>query len=89
MGETQDKTERRCVEHHPDIFTPEEAMEYLRLDTTRTLDWLEKHFHLNSQVVGTAKRYHRGDLDECALRLFGRHEKPSGAKELRIAGGRR
>lgn len=71
---------------HPDIFTPEEAMEYLRLESLRTLDWLHDNFGLSHQNIGTVRRYHRQDLDECALRAFGKAEQ---AKPLRITGGRR
>jgi hypothetical protein len=59
-------------ERHPDIFTPEEAAEYLRLESVRTLDWLHMHFKLHYQVMGTVKRYHREDLDSCVLRVFGK-----------------
>jgi hypothetical protein len=62
---------------HPDIFTPEEAVAYLRIESVRTLDWLAANFSLNSQVVGSLKRYHVDDLDECASRLFGKPPKPT------------
>ena len=74
---------------HPDIFTPDEAVEYLRLDSTRTLDWLEKHFHLRGHVIGSVKRFHKEDLDECALRAFGKYESGKQARGLKLAGGGR
>lgn len=71
---------------HPDIFTPDEAVSYLRLESERTLDWLQENFGLRHQVIGSVRRYHREDLDACALRAFGKGEQ---VEALRLAGGRR
>jgi hypothetical protein len=62
----------RLDRFHPDIFTPREAAAYLRLTSVRGLDTLREQFHLAGYRVGQRFLYWRTDLDECALRIFGR-----------------
>lgn len=58
---------------HPDIFTPEEAADYLHLDSVRKLEACEQEAGLVGQSIpGIGVRYHREDLDKCAMRMAGR-----------------
>jgi hypothetical protein len=58
---------------HPDIFTPEEAVEYLHLKDERELRTLREDFGLvGFPGVGKGFMYWREDLDRAALRWFGR-----------------
>lgn len=60
---------------HPDLFTPEEAAEYLHLDGTRSLETLREKFGLIGYPgVNKAYLYYRDDLDACAMKLVGRHK---------------
>ena len=63
---------------HPDIFTAEEAAEYLRQETVRSLDTLKENFQLKCYQSGRARSlYHRSDLDAVALRMFGKQQQES------------
>lgn len=55
---------------HPDIFTAQQAADYLQcelstLDTYKRRDWLTGYQH------GKGVVYSRRDLDECWLRVIG------------------
>lgn len=57
---------------HPDLFTADEAYQYLRLASAESLRHLEKLDMLKGATGFTKhKLYHRNDLDECARRMFG------------------
>lgn len=59
---------------HPDIFTAEEAAEYLHLDPEggeRTLETLRDKYGLVGQQIGKRLMYHKKNLDACVARLFG------------------
>jgi hypothetical protein len=71
----------RGLDRHPDIFRPLEAAQYLSFATERSLETLRMQYGLIGQKVGKNFRYHRADLDACALRMFGRERPPE-----RIAG---
>lgn len=58
---------------HPDLFTADEAFQYLRLASVESLRHLEKLNMLKAATGFTKhKLYHRDDLDACALRMFGK-----------------
>lgn len=58
---------------HPDLFTPEEAADYLHLESVRGLDTCRKDFGLvGHSGVNKSYIYHREDLDLCAQRLCGK-----------------
>lgn len=72
---------------HPDLFTPEEAMVYLRLDATdRTLDTLRAEHGLQFVKVGRQTLYHRRHLDALVNRLAGFTDREP--RPMRIAGGK-
>lgn len=76
---------------HPDIFTPEEAAEYLHLDSVRGLDTLRRDYGLvGYSGVNKSFVYHRDDLDRCALRMCGKDQAWAVQRGggLKIAGGR-
>lgn len=58
---------------HPDIFTAEEAMEYLHIPAgeTRTLQTLRESHGLRCVMVGRNSMYHRVDLDQLVERMWG------------------
>lgn len=60
---------------HPDIFTSDEAAEYLRLPNPETLATLRQNYGLQP-LAGVTKchLYHREDLDLCVKRMFGKDE---------------
>lgn len=61
------------VRLHPDLFTAEEAFQYLRLHSVESLRTLEDKDMLKAAVGFTKyKLYHREDLDDCARRMFGK-----------------
>lgn len=61
------------VRLHPDLFTAEEAYQYLRLHSVESLRTLEQKDMLKAAVGLTRhKLYHREDLDECVRRMFGK-----------------
>lgn len=83
---------------HPDIFTAEEAVAYLHLESVRSLDTLRDEGLLTGhRPVGKGYLYHREDLDTCALKMFGKgstktnHEATTAHRDrsLRISGGAR
>jgi hypothetical protein len=83
MGETR---------KHPDLFSPDEAAEYLHLEGKESLKNLrEKGLLVGYSGFARHLIYHREDLDRCALRMCGRN--PDAGKpnkmELKIAGGNR
>ncbi len=55
---------------HPDLFTPDEAAEYLRV-TSAQLPTLERDFGLKGWTVGKVKVYWRKDLDATAYKMVG------------------
>jgi hypothetical protein len=68
---------------HPDLFTPEEAAEYLHLDPEtgkRTLETLREKHGLVGQQMGKGFMYHRRNLDEVVNRVFGVMAKISGRR---------
>lgn len=70
---------------HPDLFTPDEAAEYLHLDSVRGLDTLRKDFGLTGYAgVGKSYLYWREDLDNVALKIVGRDPAQHG-KAMRLA----
>jgi hypothetical protein len=59
---------------HPDIFTAEEAAEYLHLDRDKgeqTLKTLREKGVLTGFWLGPGLMYHRRDLDRAADVIFG------------------
>lgn len=72
---------------HPDIFTSDEAAEYLRLPNADALATCRSEFGLQP-LSGLTKGYlyHREDLDLCVKRMFGKdgNWQKSGQK-LRLA----
>lgn len=56
---------------HPDLFTAEEAIEYLRLDSIRSLDTLRENWGLRPIGLGKAGLYHRRHLDELVEKAAG------------------
>jgi hypothetical protein len=87
MSEMSDTMKRR----HPDLFTPDEAAEYLHLEGPQCLAALRDAYQLTGRRVGKGFMYHREELDTCALRIFDKdaqwqaHEQP----RLKLSGGRR
>lgn len=78
-----DQKPNPTVRQHPDIFTPDEALAYLHLESVRSLEILENDFGLQGfKGVGKSRMYHRDDLDAAVLRWFGRTPSKKG---LRIA----
>ena len=74
---------------HPDLFTAQEAAEYLHLDAEageRTLETLRQKHGLIGQQVGKALMYHRKNLDACIDRIFGVASSASSQGPRRIAG---
>lgn len=79
-------------EKHPDIFNPQEAAEYLHLDSPESLRTLRAKSILVG-YEGWAKHmiYHRADLNLCALKMCGKENaipatvKP--LKTMRMTGG--
>lgn len=62
---------------HPDLFTPEEAAEYLHLPSVETLKTLrEKKVLVGFPDWTRYTIYHREDLDDCAARMCGRTPAP-------------
>lgn len=69
------------VRRHPDLFTPAEAIQYLRMDElypdkpaeelARTLETLRTSHGLKGQKIGKAMMYHRRHLDALVLNLYG------------------
>lgn len=58
---------------HPELYTPEEAAEYLRLTSAKALDKLRSDGLLKGYGGYTPYYlYHREDLDRCAARMCGR-----------------
>jgi hypothetical protein len=58
---------------HPDIFTPDEAADYLHLDSVRGLETCRRDFGLAGYAgINKSFIYHREDLDRCAMRMCGR-----------------
>lgn len=64
---------------HPDVFTGQEAIAYLHLDSIvdgpeRTLETLRKEYGLVGQRIGAREYlYHRANLDAVVDRVFGLH----------------
>jgi hypothetical protein len=74
------------VRRHPDIFTPEEAAAYLRLDSERQLENLRENYGLvGFPGVGKSFRYWRDDLDAAAKRMFGRDKAWKPQQKMRMA----
>lgn len=77
---------------HPDLFTAEEAAEYLHLESPRGLETLRQNFGLvGYNGVNRSLLYWREDLDKCALRVVGRDLTKGNTQangRLRIAGSR-
>lgn len=78
-------------QHHPDLYTPQEAADYLRLASVDALKKLRDD-NLLKGYKGYAPYllYHRDDLDRCALKMCGRDPdagRPNPVK-MQIAGER-
>ena len=88
MNEAAGQTESR---RHPDVFTGDEAADYLHLANPATLTWLREQKLLTGHQVGREYMYHREDLDACTCRMFGKAVagagKANGRQALRLAGG--
>src|SRR4051812_15530435 len=61
----------RLIRRNPDIFTPDEAVEYLRLESERSLEFIRKEYDLVGTRIGKGFLYHRRHLDACINRMFG------------------
>lgn len=72
---------------HPDIFTPEEAAEYLHLDSVRSLDTLRAEYGLiGHRGLGQGFLYSREDLDNAWLAYIGKRPLAQAkARPMRIA----
>jgi hypothetical protein len=57
---------------HEDIFTADEARDYLHLENIATLDHLRREKMLTGYMVGKQMMYWREDLDDCAMKMMGR-----------------
>ena len=57
---------------HPDLFTAEEAADYLRLESVNSLRTIRDQFGLVGHTAGKGYVYWREDLDNAALRIVGR-----------------
>lgn len=81
-------TGEKAMRIHPDIFTSEEAAKYLRLTSVDMLANLREQYGL-TPLSGVSKGYlyHRADLDQCVLRMFGKDAgwRKSGNQPLRLA----
>lgn len=71
---------------HPDVFTGEEAAEYLHLPNPATLTWLREQKFLLGHQVGKEYMYHRSDLDACACMMFGKPVPGAGAGRRDVGG---
>lgn len=82
---------RKLARRHPDIFTPGEAAEYLRMESERSLETAADKFGLVGFRVGKGLMYWREDLDQCAKRMFGRDGEWArvGNQPLKLYAGRR
>lgn len=70
MSELIEKLQRK----HPDVFTPEEAVEYLHLDPEtglRTLETMREKHGLVGVQMGKGFMYHKRNLDALVERVFG------------------
>lgn len=63
---------------HPDLFTEDEAVEYLRLKSERSLETIDKHYGLKPLCLGKDPVYHREDLDRVVEKAVKREENPTG-----------
>lgn len=71
---------------HPDVFTAEEAAEYLRLDSERSLEYLRANFGLvGYSTFGKGLRYVRKDLDAVLQRMTGQPTARIGQEKMRMA----
>ncbi len=59
------------VRRHPDLFTPEEAVAYLHLESPATLETLERDHKLFRCKAGKSVLYWRRDLDAVAYSIAG------------------
>ena len=78
-----------AINHHPDVYTPEEAKEYLRFPSLDTLEWAAEKHHLKGFFVGREKRYHRVELDLVLLKMAGLQPGAAEIRAMKIAGGAR
>jgi hypothetical protein len=79
---------------HPDLLTPEEAAEYLRLTSAKALEKLRNEKMLTGHDGWAPYMiYHREDLDRCALRMCGKDPDAGKPNKVgfkpRLAGGQR
>lgn len=57
---------------HPDLFTPQEALEYLHMpyDSDRSFDTFKEQGILTGAAFGRTTLYHRDELDALVIHKF-------------------
>jgi hypothetical protein len=73
MNENPDQLKR-----HPELYTAEEAVEYLRLDSSHSLETIKKNYGLKPLHLGKQPVFHRKDMDEAVEKALRGEAKPHG-----------
>lgn len=68
---TNEVAERPAIRRHPDIFTAEEAWQYMKLPSMRSFNTHRREHGIKGKRVGHGYIFSREQLDALRMKMFG------------------